>query len=306
MSALFPGTQEHRVQTGEAEIFARFGGSGPPLLLIHGFPQTHAMWHRLAPSLMQRFTCVMPDLRGYGYSSCPSSDAGNRAYSKRAMAGDMVALMASLGHKRFAAVGHDRGGRVAYRLALDQPRALSCLAVLDIVPTYEMWHNFTVALAMKTYHWLFLAQPNPLPEMLIERQPIGFLDYTLASWTKTKDLSAFNEAALAEYRLHYATPEHVHATCNDYRAGQTCDLADDEADRAAGHKIVCPTLVLWGNEGIPAQNVGVVDTADPVATWRQWCDRVEGHGIDSGHFVAEENPQAMLSHLLPFLDKHAH
>ena len=172
MSNLFPGTHEHRVDLDGVEIFARAGGSGPPLLLIHGFPQTHAMWHWLAPALMQRFTCVMPDLRGYGYSSCPQNDAGNRAYSKRAMAQDMVALMASLGHNRFAVAGHDRGGRVAYRLALDHPRTLSGLAVLDIVPTYEMWHNFSVALAMKTYHWLFLAQPNPLPSAPVQPAPV--------------------------------------------------------------------------------------------------------------------------------------
>jgi haloacetate dehalogenase len=306
MSNLFPGTHEHRVDLGGVEIFARFGGSGLPLLLIHGFPQTHGMWHRLAPALMQRFTCVIPDLRGYGYSSCPDNDPENRAYSKRTMAQDMVALMASLGHRRFAVAGHDRGGRVAYRMALDHPRVLSCLAVLDIVPTYDMWHNFTVPLAMKTYHWLFLAQPHPLPEMLIEPAPISYLDYTLASWTKAKDLSSFADAALAEYRLHYATPEHVHATCNDYRAGQTCDLAHDEADRAAGRRINCPTLVLWGNVGIPAHKDGTVETADPLSTWRKWCADVTGAGIDSGHFVAEENPAATLAHLLPFLIAHAH
>lgn len=306
MSKLFPGTHEHRVDLKGVEIFARAGGSGPPLLLIHGFPQTHAMWHRLAPALMQHFTCVMPDLRGYGFSSCPENDAENRAYSKRAMAGDMVALMASLGYGQFAVAGHDRGARVAYRLALDHPQALSCLAVLDIVPTYDIWHNFTVALAIKIYHWLFLAQPNPLPEMLIEPAPISYLDYTLASWTKAKDLSAFADAALAEYRLHYATPEHVHATCNDYRAGQTCDLAHDEVDRAAGRRIACPTLVLWGNVGIPAQNDGTVETADPLSTWREWCTDAVGAGIDSGHFVAEENPAATLAQLLPFLIAHAH
>ena len=168
MHRLFPGTHEHRLKTGDVEIFARIGGSGPPLLLLHGFPQTHAMWHRLAPELMRHFTCVMPDLRGYGYSSCPANDPANETYSKRMVARDMLALMQSLGFARFALVGHDRGGRVGYRLALDRPDALSCLALLDIVPTYAMWHNFTVKLAMKTYHWLFLAQPSPLPEMLIK------------------------------------------------------------------------------------------------------------------------------------------
>jgi haloacetate dehalogenase len=299
MMDLFHNTQEHRVTCGGAEIFARAGGSGPPLLLIHGFPQTHSMWHRVAPELMRRFTCVMPDLRGYGYSSCPPNDAANRAYSKRVMAEDLIALMRRLGHSRFAVVGHDRGARVGYRMALDHPDAVACLAVLDIVPTHAMWHNFTVRLAMKTYHWLFLAQPNPLPEMLIERAPAAYLDYTMASWTKSRDLSAFSEAALAEYRLHYATPEHIHATCNDYRAGATCDLADDEADRALGRKITCPTLALWGTTGIPSE------TGGPLDAWRQWCSDAQGHGIDSGHFVAEENPGATIAHLLPFLNAHA-
>ena len=300
MSSLFPGTRETRFQTGEAEIYARIGGSGPPLLLIHGFPQTHAMWHRIAPELMQHFTCVMPDLRGYGYSSCPPNDARHEAYSKRAMANDLIALMASLGHHRFAVVGHDRGARVAYRMALDHPATVKNLTVLDIVPTHAMWHNFTVKLAMKTYHWLFLAQPNPLPEMLIERAPVSYLDYTIASWTRTKDLSSFDEDALAEYRLHYATPEHIHATCNDYRAGATCDLVMDEADFAAGNKIACPTLALWGTAGIPSE------TDSPLDAWRSWCVDAVGHGIESGHFIAEENPQALLEALLPFLKTHAH
>jgi haloacetate dehalogenase len=299
MSKLFPNTREHRFKLRGVEIFARVGGSGPPLLLIHGFPQTHAMWHRVAPDLMQHFTCIMPDLRGYGYTSCPPNDARNDAYSKRTMANDLVALMELLGYSRFAAAGHDRGARVAYRLALDHPSTVSCLAVLDIVPTHAMWHNFTVRLAMKTYHWLFLAQPNPLPEMLIEQNPVGYLDYTIASWTKSNDLSAFSEDALAEYRLHYATPEHIHATCNDYRAGATSDLAADDADRAADRKITCPTLALWGTAGIPSE------TDAPLATWKLWCDEVEGFGIDSGHFIPEENPAALLDALLPFLGKHA-
>jgi haloacetate dehalogenase len=224
----------------------------------------------------------------------------NFAYSKRAMAEDMLGLMGGLGFEGFSVVGHDRGARVAYRLALDHPGAITCLAVLDIVPTYDMWHKFTVKLAMKTYHWLFLAQPNPLPEMMIEQAPIAYLDYTLASWTKSKNLSAFDPSALSEYRLHYAIPEHIHATCNDYRAGATYDLAADEADRTAGKKIACPTLALWGDAGIPSE------TENPLVTWRQWCRTVEGHGIDSGHFIPEENPETMLASLLPFLEQHAY
>lgn len=300
MSSLFSGTAEHRIDTGEATIFARAGGRGPPVLLLHGFPQTHTMWHRVAPELMTRFTCVMPDLRGYGYSSCPANDPANAAYSKRAMARDLVAVMAALGHDRFAVVGHDRGARVGYRLALDHPRAVTSLVVMDIVPTHDMWRGMGAELAMKAYHWTFLAQPHPLPEMLIEQAPAAYLDHTLASWTKAKDLSAFSAEALAEYRLHYATPEHIHATCNDYRAGATCDRWADDADRAADRRIVCPTLVLWGAAGIPAQ------TADPLATWKVWCSDVQGTAIDSGHFIAEENPQATLDRLMPFLLAHAH
>jgi haloacetate dehalogenase len=300
MSTLFPDTRELRNTHEGVEIFARIGGSGPPLLLIHGFPQTHAMWHRVAPVLMQHFTCVMPDLRGYGFSACPANNERNYTYSKRAMAADLVALMQFLGYRDFAVIGHDRGARVGYRMALDSREAVRALCVLDIVPTHAMWHDFTVHLAMKTYHWLFLAQPHPLPEMLIERAPVPYLDYTIASWSKAKDLSAFAPEALAEYRLHYATPEHIHATCNDYRAGATYDLAADVADVAAGRKIACPTLALWGEAGIPSE------TAGPLATWHKWCERVTGAAVDSGHFIPEENPEGLLQHLTPFLEAHAH
>jgi len=299
MSDLFPNTSEHRVVSAGAEIFARIGGKGPPLLLLHGFPQTHAMWHRIAPSLMEHFSCVMPDLRGYGQSSCPPNTSDNSAYSKRAMAEDMVALMASLGHRRFAVAGHDRGGRVAYRLALDRPEAVACLAVLDIVPTYTMWHEFNVRLAMKAYHWLFLAQPVPLPEMMLEKAPVAWLDYTIANWSKAGDLSAFDPRVMAAYRTHFARPDYIHAMCNDYRAGATFDLAADEADHAAGRKIACPTLALWGTGGFPSE------TSGPLGTWREWCEDVTGAGIDAGHFIAEENPAETLAHLLPFLSRQA-
>lgn len=295
---LFPDTQEHRVDTDGAEIFARTGGSGPPLLLLHGYPQTHAMWHAIAPALMEHYSCVLADLRGYGLSSCPATAPDNRPYSKRVMAEDMVSLMRRLGHERFAVIGHDRGGRVAYRMALDHPKSVTCAAVLDIITTFDMWRSFSVDLAMRTYHWLFLAQPNPLPEMLIEPAPIGFLDYTLARWTRSKDLSAFDPRALAEYRLHFSTPEHIHATCNDYRAGQTCDLADDAADRNDGNRIACPLLVLWGDTGIPNQ------IPDIAGLWRRWAGKVETGEIAAGHFLPEENPKATLDHLLPFLERH--
>lgn len=296
---LFPVCRTIRHDTGEASIFARIGGEGPPLLLLHGFPQTHAMWHPIAAELMQRFTCVMPDLRGYGRSSCPPNRPGNAPYSKRAMAEDMLSLMRVLGHDSFAVAGHDRGGRVAYRMALDHPDAVSSLTVLDIVPTYTMWNEFSVAMAMKAYHWLFLAQPFPLPEMLIGKAAHEWLDYTIASWTKAKNLSAFASEAMDDYRALNGTKDHIHAFCNDYRAGQTFDLAADVKDHGAGHRIGCPTLALWGTNGFPSE------TSGPLATWRQWCSNVEGRGIDGGHFIVEENPSATLAALLPFLERTA-
>lgn len=294
--ALYPdGFRQLSAPAGPATIFARIGGAGPALLLLHGFPQTHAMWHKVVPQLMRHFTCVIPDLRGYGFSSCPPNDPSNFAYSKRAMAQDMVKLMSGLGYERFAVAGHDRGGRVAYRMALDEPARVAALVVLDIISTYHMWQAFDARFAMKVYHWAFLAQPHPLPEMLIEQAPVAFLDYTLASWTKARNLSAFDEEALAEYRLHYATPEHIQASCNDYRAGWTYDREADQVSRAAGQRIGCPLFVLWGEAGVPAETAAMLDS------WREWANDVEGQAIDSGHFLVEENPEATLDAVMPFL-----
>lgn len=300
MSQLFPHTRTGQFDVGEATIHARIGGEGPPLLLLHGFPQTHLMWHSIAPELMERFTCVMPDLRGYGGSSCPPNTADNSAYSKREMAKDMVAVMARLGFERFAVVGHDRGGRVAYRMALDRPDVVTCLAVLDIVPTHAMWSGMDAKLAMKAYHWLFLAQPYPLPEMLLEKAAREYIDYTLAAWTASKDLSAFHPEALSEYREMAAQKDRIHALCNDYRAGATYDFEADAADLAASRRIAAPTLALWGQSGFPSQ------TAGPLAAWEKWCETVEGYGISAGHFIVEENPRDTLAALLPFLDRHGH
>ena len=225
---LFPGFAAHWIEFEEGRLFARSQGSGPPLVLIHGFPQTHAEWHRLAPALARRFTVVALDLRGYGWSSAPRS-TGGALYSKRVMATDVVAAMAALGHVRFRVVGHDRGARVAYRLALDHPGVVERLAVLDIVPTADMWRGMDAARAMQTYHWMFLAQPEPLPETLIGKAPIDYLDHTLASWTKTRDLKSFDPRALAAYRASFNEPSRIHAACEDYRAGATIDRAHDEA-----------------------------------------------------------------------------
>ncbi len=292
---LFPGFESRRFTTPGAEIFARTGGEGPPLVLLHGYPQTHAMWHLMAPKLKEHFTLVIPDLRGYGSSSIPADDADHFSYSKRAMAKDICAILDALGHKQFFICGHDRGGRVAYRLALDEPSRVSRLAVLDIVPTYDMWHRLTPELAMKTFHWTFLAQPAPWPERMIGADPIGWLDDKIGTWNGSGKLSIFAPEALAHYRASFIQPERLHATCEDYRAGASYDLRADEADRAAGKTIACPTLALWGSAGIPGKTDG------PLAIWRTWCGDVRGQAIDCGHFLPEEAPEATLAALLPFL-----
>jgi haloacetate dehalogenase len=294
MNDLYAGFDTHRFRTEGAEIFARTGGSGPPLLLLHGFPQSHVMWHKVAPQLAEHFSLVIADLRGYGQSSCPVNDAENLAYSKRVMARDMITVMVELGHDKFLLAGHDRGGRVSYRLALDHPGRVEKLAVLDIIPTHTMWQNFTVAHAMNIYHWLFLAQPHPLPETLIGRASDAYLDHTIAHWTKSGDLSAFAPQALAAYHDFFAKPEHIHALCNDYRAGQTCDYEHDIINFDAGVKIACPMLALWGDAGIPSSG------NSPLDVWQQWANEVEGMAIDSGHFVVEENPEATAQALLDF------
>jgi haloacetate dehalogenase len=295
LADLFPGFAAHWIDCEAGRIFARTGGSGPPLLLLHGFPQTHVMWHRVAPRLAERFSLVVPDLRGYGWSSAPRSDEDHRTYSKRAMGRDIVAVMEALGHVRFALAGHDRGGRVGYRLALDEPGRISKLALLDIVPTVEMWEGMDAEKAMATYHWLFLAQPDGLPEKLIGAAPLAFLEHTLASWTAGKSLDEFDERALAHYRAAFAVPERIHALCEDYRAGAGPDRRDDEADRAAGRRVACPLLAIWGAGGFPAKGRSTLDV------WREWADAVSGSSLDGGHFLAEENPDATAGALLAFL-----
>lgn len=281
---LFPGFETRRIDVGRGEIAVRVGGSGPPLLLLHGYPQTHAMWHRVAPALAADFTCVLPDLPGYGESFVPDAAADHAPMSKRLTARDMVAAMRELGFSRFRLAGHDRGGRVAYRLALDLPEAVERLAVLDIVPTAEMWAGMDAALAYTVYHWTFLAQPAPLPERMIGSDPDAYLDWTIASWTAAKDLSAFDDRALDHYRACFRQTPRIAAACEDYRAGFTRDREADEADLAAGRKIVAPLLALWGEAGIPSEG------APPLDIWRAWAEDVRGDGIAGGHFLCEEAP----------------
>lgn len=292
---LFEGFESRTFETKDAEIFARLGGSGPPLLLLHGYPQTHHAWHRVAPALADHFSLVIADLRGYGQSSCPPSDEDHLAYSKRAMGEDMFQLMDQLGHEHFSVLGHDRGARVAYRMALDHGGRLERLALLDILPTAVMWQSMNHGLAMSAYHWPFLAQPFPMPETLIGKASDYYVDHTLASWALPKDLSVFDETALAHYRALLASEANRHAACEDYRAGETCDNAFDEEDQKEGRKIACPTLVLWGTDYVAKR------AASPLDVWQEWCDTVTGEPIVSGHFLAEEAPQEVLDRLVPFL-----
>ena len=294
LADLFPGFASRWIDTSIGKIFARTGGEGPPLLLLHGYTETNVMWHRVAPALAKHFTLVIPDLPGYGWSVAPEADAEHAPYTKRAMAAVMVEAMEKLGHVRFRLAGHDRGGRVAYRLALDHPGRIARMATLDIVPTYDMWHGMDRNMAMKVWHWPFLAQPAPLPEMLIGKAPVEYLEWKLASWSKSKDLSAFDPRALEHYRAAFSDPMRIHAHSEDYRAGRYADLENDEADRAARRTIGCPLLALWGGVGIANESGG------PLAIWRQWAPQAQGQVIDSGHFLTEENPQPTAAALLDF------
>lgn len=289
---LFPGFASREIATDGATLHARIGGDGPPLVLLHGYPQSHLMWRKIAPALSARFTVVVPDLRGYGASSTPASRNGE-GYSKRVMAEDVRQLMGALGFPRFHVAGHDRGARVAYRLALDAPEAVEKIAVLDIVPTAVMWRGMDAKRAMQVYHWMFLAQPEPLPETLIGQASTSYIDHTLASWTKAKSLQAF-EGALEAYRSAFAEPARIHATCEDYRAGATIDREHDEADIASGRQIEAPMLALWGAVGIPAAG------ASPLDIWKTFARDVRGGPIDGGHFLPEEAPDETLRALENF------
>lgn len=267
-------------------------GDGPPLLLIHGYPQTHVMWHRVADALAARFTVVAPDLRGYGDSAKPAGDADHANYSKRTMAGDLVAVMAGLGHDRFNVAGHDRGGRVAYRLALDHPDAVVRVAVLDIVPTRALYDATDRIIADAYFHWFMLTKPAPIPETLIGGAADTWLDMCFGGWAGTT--GAFTAEARAEYARGFVCAEGIHATCEDYRAGATVDYADDAATIAAGAKIAAPLLVLWGTRGLVGRRF------DPLAVWRDYATDVQGKALACGHFLPEEAPAETLAALLDF------
>jgi len=290
---LFPGFERRSVRTeGEVEIVFRTGGSGPPLLLLHGHPETHAIWHRVAPTLAEQFTLVLPDLRGYGDSSKPAGSADHGNYSKRVMANDMLVLMGSLGHEHFDVLAHDRGARVAHRLAMDHPAAVGRLAMLDIAPTLAMYEQTNEAFARAYWHWFFLIQPAPLPERLIEADPAAYITDLMGG--RSAGLTPFDPRALAEYQRCAALPGAAHGFCEDYRAAAGIDLDHDRADRNAGHRLTMPILVLWGREGI------IQRCFEPLEEWRRVAADVRGESVPCGHYIPEEAPDELLAIALPF------
>ncbi len=290
MDDLFPGFEKRRIRVAGIEINCRLGGRGAPLLLLHGYPETHACWHRLAPALKEKFSLVLPDLPGYGDSGFLEPDAANRHYAKRNIATIMAELMKALGYAHFIVVGHDRGARVSYRLALDHPKLVERLALFDIIPTIETWEAMTGFDAIDEFHWPFLAQTGGLPEALIGRDPDLFLRSLMTRWAG--DVSRIDSGALAEYLRCFRNLFVIRGTCADYRAGATIDVEHDEADRKSGKRISCPLLVLWGGGR----------KGDLLPVWRRWAVNVHGEGLDCGHFLQEELPQETASRLFAFLN----
>lgn len=288
---MFDGFAESRVDTGEAELYVRHGGDGPPLLLLHGHPRTHATWHRTAPLLAAHHTVVCPDLRGYGRSSKPQTTPGHEPYSKRAMARDMVALMRALGHDRFAVAGHDRGAYVAHRLAADHPDAVTHLVIMDAVPIGEALARCDAEFAARWWHWFFLGQTAKPAERVINADP--------DAWYGSGP-EQMGEEAYEDYRRAIHDPATVHAMCEDYRAGLGPDRAADDADRAAGRRIGCPLLVLWATRDDMEELYG-----DPVEVWRSWADDVRGHAVEGGHHLAEDAPAELAAALAGFLKESA-
>ncbi|MEO0458510.1 MAG: alpha/beta hydrolase [Cyanobacteria bacterium P01_A01_bin.114] len=287
---MFESFERHSIKTAQARIHTLVGGAGPPLLLLHGYPQTHVMWHKVAPQLAEHFTVVCTDLRGYGDSSKPVSKPDHSPYSKRAVAQDQIEVMAQLGFETFMAAGHDRGGRVLHRLLLDQPERVIRAAVLDIVPTRHIFKTIDQAMATIYEHWFFLIQPDNLPERLIGHDPDDYLTTKLHRWSAHP--GAFTEQAMAEYRRCFRQPETIHATCEDYRAAATLDLAHDEADLE--HLIQCPLLVLWGAQGAMERYYKVLKI------WQDRAVDVQGQALPCGHFLPEEAPTATVQSLLQF------
>lgn len=291
---LFPGFTFHRVSvSADVCIEAWVGGSGPPLLLLHGHPQTRAMWHTLASALARSHTLVVPDLRGYGGSSKPAAVPDHANYAKREMALDQIALMRSLGFDTFAVLAHDRGARVAHRLAMDHPPAVSRMVLLDIAPTLAMYEQTSFEFATAYWHWFLLIQPAPLPERLIEADPGAYLREVIGR--RSAGLAPFAPAALKAYERALSRPSAAHGICEDYRASAGIDLDHDRADRAAGRMLQLPLLVLWGEQSV------VHRCFRPLEEWRRVAADVQGEALPCGHYIAEEAPERLFQRVMPFL-----
>jgi haloacetate dehalogenase len=288
------------VQTVETSIFLRRFGSGPPVLLLHGFPETHLMWRDVAPLLARDFMVVCPDLRGYGRSGCPVSQPDHAPYSKRAMARDMIEVMSRLGFSRFCVAGHDRGGRVAYRMALDHPNRIDRLAVLDIVPTDTVWERADAKFALGFWPWSLFAQPEPLPERILTAAAEAIIQNALGTWGTPADV--FGAEIRAAYIQALQDSAHAHGICEEYRAAATIDPEHDRADRVSGRRITCPLLVLWSAHG--ALNSWYAGDSGPITLWKAWSDDVEGHPLDAGHFFPEEAPGPTADALNRFLRRY--
>jgi len=294
---VFDGFADHEVPTGRGSVFARVGGDGPPLLLLHGYPQTHLMWHSTAPLLTGRHTVVVADLPGYGASFRPTPTPDHTAHSKRALAADLVEAMAVLGHDRFAVAGHDRGGRVAYRMALDHPDRVRAAAVLDVVPTGEVWARADAAMALGYWHWAFLAQPAPLPERLIAADPDAFFDLHVRALGLGRAPGRYPADLVAAYRALLDDPGTVQAICEDYRAGAGVDRDHDDADRGR-RRVECPLLALWSARGALPRFYG-----DVLDVWRLWAHQATGQGLDASHFLVEDQPEQVAVLLSDFLQR---
>ena len=293
INQLFPDFEPRVFEVNGIQIAGHIGGSGSPLLLLHGHPQTHAIWHKLAPALMKSHTLVMTDLRGYGDSSKPQGDVDHSNYSKRVVAQDQVEVMNQLGFNRFDVLAHDRGARVAHRLAMDHPDAVKKLIMLDIAPTLSMYEKTTEAFAKAYWHWFFLIQPSPLPERLIEADPAGYIRDVMGR--RFAGLKPFDPLALAEYMRCVALPGAAHGMCEDYRAAAGIDLIHDREDIAAGKKLEMPTMVLWGADGV------VNKCFRPLEEWQAICRNVIGETLPCGHYLPEEAPDMLLEKVATFL-----
>lgn len=295
LNKLFPNFESRVFEVNGVQISGHIGGSGSPLLLLHGHPQTHALWHQIAPELMKHHTLVMTDLRGYGDSSKPQGMNDHSNYSKRTMAQDQFDVMQQLGFKRFDILAHDRGARVAHRLAMDHAAAVNRLILLDIAPTVAMYDKANDAFARAYWHWFFLIQPFPLPERLIEADPAGYIRDLMGR--RIAGLKPFDPLALAEYMRCIALPGAAHSMCEDYRAAASIDLIHDRQDIAAGRKLEMPTMVLWGADGVVHQ------CFKPLEEWQAVCRDVIGETLPCGHYLAEEAPQILLEKVLAFLNQ---